>query len=164
MSFELGEGHFDGIEVGAVGWQEQEPCASSFEDGLGLLAFVAGEVIQDDDVTRLKCRRELRLHIGFEDFPVHRAVDDPGHTQTVAPQRRNERLRLPMPEWRVRSEALSSPSPSAQPRHLRRGRRLVDEYQAVRLLTHPRLAVAPPDSTLFSHIIAAGFACQQCFF
>ncbi len=41
MRLELGERHFDGIEIWAIGWQEQEPRAARFEDGFGFLALVA---------------------------------------------------------------------------------------------------------------------------
>jgi hypothetical protein len=74
MGFELGKGHFDGIEVGAIGREEQEPCAAFLEDGGDLLALVAGEVVEDDDVTRLQCRSQL---LRLEDLAVHRPVDDP---------------------------------------------------------------------------------------
>ena len=50
--FEFGEHLFDGIEVGAVGRQEDEVRAFGSGDGASGLAFVAAEVIQDDDIAR----------------------------------------------------------------------------------------------------------------
>lgn len=47
MGFELGERHFDRIEIGTIGRQEEEPCAALPEDGLGFGALVAGEVVED---------------------------------------------------------------------------------------------------------------------
>ena len=67
MGLELGKGHFDRIEVWAVGRQEEEPGAALLEDRLGLFALVAGEVVEDDHVARLQRRRELGLDIGVED-------------------------------------------------------------------------------------------------
>jgi hypothetical protein len=46
MGFEFGEGHLDGIEIGAVGRSEEEPRAPLLEDGGGFLAFVAGGCCQ----------------------------------------------------------------------------------------------------------------------
>jgi hypothetical protein len=85
MGLELGKGHFDGIEVGAIGREEEEPCATFLEDGGGLLALVAGEVVEDDDVTRLQCRGQLRLYVRLGDLAVHRPVDEPRRGQTIAP-------------------------------------------------------------------------------
>ena len=50
VRLELGEGHFDGIEVGAVGRQKHEPGASLADGLFGGRAFVGGQVVQDDDV------------------------------------------------------------------------------------------------------------------
>jgi len=107
MGLEFGERHFDGIEIGAVGRQEQEPCAAFFEDGSGPFAFVAREIVQDDHVTRLERRSELGLNIGFEDTPVHRAVDHPGRGQAIMAQRRDEGLGSPVTEGSLHLEALS---------------------------------------------------------
>lgn len=84
MSFELGESHFDGVEVGTVGRQEKEPGATVLEDGLGLFALMAGQVVEDDDIARPQGRGELCLDVGFEERPVHRALDDPRGGQPVA--------------------------------------------------------------------------------
>ena len=49
-SFDLGEGHLDGVEVGTVGRQEQDAGAcglDGFSDGDGL---VGRQVVEDDDV------------------------------------------------------------------------------------------------------------------
>jgi hypothetical protein len=45
QSLELGECHFDGIEVGGVWRQEEEPCADVFQDRGGLRAAVGGKVM-----------------------------------------------------------------------------------------------------------------------
>ena len=49
MCFEFGEGQFDRIEIGRVGRG----------DGPDLFAFVARQVVEDEAVTELECRREL---------------------------------------------------------------------------------------------------------
>jgi len=164
MCLELGEGHFDRIEIGAVWRQEQEPSAPLFEDCCGLFAFVAAQIIQDDDVTWLKRRGELGFDIGLEDLPVHRSVDNPRRRQTVAAQGGDEGLGPPMTEWSARPEALTSTSPAVQPRHLRRRSRLVDEDKPMRFLAHPGLPMPSPDLTVACDLSAIGFAGQQCFF
>ena len=64
MCLELGKGHLDRVEVGAVGRQEKEPGAFCLEDGFGLFAFVAGQVVEDDDVARPQGGSKLGLDIG----------------------------------------------------------------------------------------------------
>ena len=81
MGLEFGEGHFDGIEVGAVGGQKHEPSAALADGLFGGLAFVGGQIVQDDDVAFLQCWDELGAHIGLEDRPIHRRVDDPRRSQ-----------------------------------------------------------------------------------
>ena len=56
--FELGEDLFDGIEVGAVGRQEDEVSAFGSDDGASGLTFVAAEIVQDDDIARRGSERE----------------------------------------------------------------------------------------------------------
>ena len=83
MGLELGEGHFDGIEIGAVRRQEHEPRATRLEDRFGFLALVAREIVEDDHVARFERRGELGFDIGFEDVPVHRGIDNPGRGQAI---------------------------------------------------------------------------------
>jgi len=164
MGLELGEGHFDRVEIGAVGRQEQEPGAAFLEDGLGLLAFMAGKVVEDDYIAWLERRGELGFHIGLEDIPVHRSIDDPRRRKTVAPQGGDKGLSTPMPERGSRFEPLPSASPAAQARHLRGCPRLIDEDKAMWLLAHPRLPMPSPNLAVTRYLSAIGFACQQCFF
>src|ERR1700735_5078930 len=46
MRLEFGEAHFDGIEVGAVGGQKDEPSAPLADGLLGGRAFVGGQVVK----------------------------------------------------------------------------------------------------------------------
>ena len=63
MRLEFGEGHFDGIEVGAVGRQKQQPSAPLADGLLGGRAFVGGQVIQADGVD------DARTGIGLKGEP-----------------------------------------------------------------------------------------------
>ena len=62
--FELGEDLFDGIEVGAVGRQKDEVGAFVSDDGAGGLAFVAAEVVQNNDIAGREGRGEDFLDVG----------------------------------------------------------------------------------------------------
>ena len=99
--FELGEHLFDGIEVGAVGRQEDEVGAFGSYDGASGVAFVAAEVVQDDDIARRESRGENLLDVEEEDFAVDRAIDHPRRINPVVAQRGDESQGLPMAVGRV---------------------------------------------------------------
>ena len=61
---ELGEGHLDRIEVGAVGRQEAQLCASALDGVTHGNRLVGGQVIHDDNVTWRECWHQHLLHIG----------------------------------------------------------------------------------------------------
>src|SRR5580704_5061880 len=88
--FELGEDLFDGIEVGAVGRQEDEVGAFGSDDGASGLTFVAAEVVQDDDIARREGRSENLLDVEEEGFAVDRPVDPPRRINSVVAQRGDE--------------------------------------------------------------------------
>jgi hypothetical protein len=96
VRFEFGEG-LDGIEVRAVGRQEEQPSASLADGLFGSGTFVRGQVVQNDDVALLQCRGELGAHVGLEDRAVHRGVDDPRRSQRSAAQSCDEGLGLGLP-------------------------------------------------------------------
>jgi len=78
QSLELGEDLLDGVEVGGVFGQEDEPGADS-SDGLPHpLPLVGAEIVEDHSVARLEGRDEELLDIGAETFAVDRAVEQAG--------------------------------------------------------------------------------------
>lgn len=83
MGLEFREGHLDGIEIGAVSRQEQEPAAALLQGLCRAWTFVGGQVVEDDNSPRIKCRDQLRLDIGIESRAVHCAVDHPWRDQGV---------------------------------------------------------------------------------
>src|SRR3984885_2885261 len=54
MGLELGEGHFDWIEIWTIGGQEQDPCAPGANGLVSGRAFMGRQVVHDDDVARLE--------------------------------------------------------------------------------------------------------------
>jgi len=113
VGLEFGEYHLDRIEVRAIGRREEEPCTPGLEDGRGFLAFMAGEIVEDDDVAGIEGGSELRFDIGFESRTVHGAVDDPWRGQSVAAQGSDEGLGFPMTKGCPRFEALVAARPSS---------------------------------------------------
>ena len=73
--FELGEGHFDRVEVRIVGWQRQEPGPDIAQDFGRFWAFVAGQIVQNEHIAALQGGGKLGLDVEVEQVPVDRAVD-----------------------------------------------------------------------------------------
>lgn len=129
QSFEFGKGHFDWIEIGRIGGQEEEPGAFRFDQLISPVAFVEADVVEDDDVAARQRRGELCLDPSFEDAPVHRCIDDPRRGQAMAAQTGDEGLRPPLAEGRVRAIALAFGCPSGALGQLGIGRCFIDKDQ-----------------------------------
>jgi hypothetical protein len=164
MGLEFGEGHLDRIEVGTVRREEEEPGPALLEDGLGLRALVAGQVVEDHHVARLQARCQLGLDVDVEGLSVHGVIDHPRRDQAIASQSGDEGLRGPVSERRPGLQAGTAARAAAQTRHLGRRAGLIEEDQTVNLLTHERLAPPLPVVTRLTHVLAPGFRRQQRFF
>ena len=139
--FELGEDLFDRIQVRAIGWEEQEACASCPDGGADGGILVAGEVVQDDDVAGRKRRAELLLDPGGEAFTVDRLIEDAGRVDPVAAQRGDEGHRLPMAIGHLGMKSLAFGRPAPQGGHVGLGPGLVDKDEAPRV--RPGLELLP---------------------
>jgi hypothetical protein len=107
---------------------------------------------------------QLGFHIGLEDLPVHRTVNDPRSGQAVMAQSGNERLGSPVAKGGLHLEPLPPPRPTSQPCHFGGRAGLVDKHQPFRALLHPRLTVLLPHPPRPNYISAFGFVRQQRFF
>ena len=88
-------------------------------DGLfGGGAFVFGQVDMVGDVAFLQRWDEVGAHVGVEDRPIHRRVDDPRRGQGAAAQSGDESPGIPMAEGGLGAKALAPLAASARPGHL----------------------------------------------
>lgn len=164
MCLDLGKGHFDWIEIRAIGRQEQKPRSSLFQDFGGFCAFVNGKVIQDDNVTWRERGSQLGLDIGIEGYPVHGVVNDPWGSQTIATQSGDEGLRSPMSKWRIHMQSLTARASTTQAHHLRVHGCFVYENKTMWFQPHHGLALGDPDITIQPNCRACAFRCHQGFF
>jgi len=104
---ELGEELLDGIEVGAVGRQEEQMRAGLADGAAGGLSLVAAEIVEDDDVALCERRGEDLFGVEREEFAVDRAVDDEGRIDTIDPEGSDESERLPVTMRRAGLKTLS---------------------------------------------------------
>src|SRR3984893_4953182 len=112
--FELGEDLLDRVEIGAIGREEEQPCAGSPDRGANGLALVAAEIVENDNVAWLQRGDEDLLDIEAEQLAIDRTIDDPWRVDPVVAQGGEEGHRLPMAVGRLGLKPLAAQPPSAQ--------------------------------------------------
>jgi hypothetical protein len=100
-SLQFGKGHFDRIEIRTVGREEAEVCSGLLDRGAHVRVFVAGEVVEHDDIARPERRHQDLLHVGAERDGIHRTVEHRRGGHLGGPERRDDGVRLPMATRRV---------------------------------------------------------------
>ena len=126
---ELGKSLFDGIEVGAVGRQEEEPGAGGADRLAHGLAFVAAEIVEDDDVTGWEGRNQELLDLGQELLAVDWAPEETRCIDPVMTQGGEEGERAPTAMRRLADQPVAARTPAAQGGHVGLGPGLVDKNQ-----------------------------------
>jgi hypothetical protein len=159
--FELGKDLFDGVEIGAVGRQEDElgtGAADGLADGL---AFVAAQVVHDDDIARAERWHQELLDIGEEGLAVDGAVEHAGRVDPFMAERSEEGQRLPFTVWHLGHEPLPARRTAVRAGHVGLGPGLVDEDEP--LGVKPALILFPlrPPARDPRTILLAG---EQAFF
>jgi hypothetical protein len=127
--FELGEGLLDWVEIRTVGRQEEELGADGADGFAHGTAFVAAEIVHDDDVAGGERRRQDLLDIGEEALAVDRSIDDAGCIDPVGAQCGEERQRPPAAPRDFRNQPLAARTAAMGTRHIGFGPGLVDEDQ-----------------------------------
>jgi hypothetical protein len=131
--FELGKDLLDWVQIGAVGRQEQEPCADAPDCVADGGPLVAGEIVHDDDIARRECRDEALLNIIKEAVAVDRLVQHTGRVDTVTAQGGEEGHGFPMTVWGFGMKPLALGSPAPQRSHVGLGPSFVNEDEPRRI-------------------------------
>ena len=92
---DLGECLLDRIEVWGVGRQERELGAGREDRVACCLRSMATEVVEDDDVARVKLRNQELLDVGAEDDAIDRSVDDAWRGERIGSESGEEREGAP---------------------------------------------------------------------
>ena len=142
--FKLGEDLLDWVEVGRIGWQEQEVRARLFDHAPCRLALMAVKIVHDDDVPWFEGGDEDLLNIGFKTLPVDRPVKDKRRCEAVTAQGRDKGQGFPVAMRQLDGKALSLPAPAPQAGHIGLDPSLIDEHQAVDV--DPALVFPPPEA------------------
>lgn len=158
---EFGKDLLDGIEVGAVGRQEEEvrPCGP--DGATHGLSLVAAEIVEDDDVALGERGHEDLLDIEGEELAVDRPVDDPRRIDTVAAQGGDEGQGFPVAVWDRRSEPPATRRPAPERRHIRLDPGFIEKDQPTGF--DPML-MGLPSQPLAGNVHSRLLSRQNCFF
>ena len=140
---QFGEGQFDRIEVGTVGWQKSQQCAGLLNRSAYLRLLVGGEIVQHHDIAWAQRRDEDLLDVRAERHVVDRAIEDGGRRHFRGAQRRHHRVRLPMAARRVIGNARPAKTARVAAQQIGRHARFVHEDVLARLVERLRLAPLP---------------------
>jgi hypothetical protein len=97
--FHLGEDLFDGIEIGALGRQEEQPRADAADCGSDGLGLVAAKIVHDDDVSWFEASKQVLFNIGQEAFAIDGPVEDARRRHLITTKRTNECQGFPVAMW-----------------------------------------------------------------
>ena len=139
---QFGEGLLDRIEVRAVGRQKPEPRAGLCDGVAHRRLFVHRQVVEHDHIARVQRRHQDLLHVGPEAVVIDGPIEHGGRRHRRGPERRDDRVRLPVPAGRVIADARPAPAARIAANQIGRNARFIHEDVLVR--EPDRLAVVPP--------------------
>ena len=125
---ELGESLLDGVEVGAVGREEAQGCASRFDQLAHRSTLVARQIVHDDDIAGPQFGDEHLTDIGFEPVAVDRPVEHHRCNHAGHAQCRDQRGRLAVTVREAHPQALAPGAAAMAAGHIGRGPGFVDEH------------------------------------
>lgn len=151
----------DGVEIRTVWRQEHQPRTGGLDQRLCRRAFVAGKVVEDDDVTWFQCRDKHLADIGLEPRAIDRPIDDQRRNHSGVAQARDQRRRLAVTVRDCHPQPLTFGASSVGARHIGRRPCFIDEDEAgrikIELLVKPTLALLQNVRTALLYRVACLF-------
>jgi hypothetical protein len=130
VGFELGECHFDRVQIGRILREEQDSRAACADRRLGGVgALVDGKIVENDNVAGLQYRRELGFDIAVERVAIHRTREHPRGGEALVTLGCDEGLRAAAAERRLHVQPPTAQGAPTQARHSCRDRGLIEEHQ-----------------------------------
>jgi len=144
VGLKFGEGHFNGVEIGAVGRKVKQGGPGGLDGELDAFDLVGGEVVADDQVAREQFRAQHFVQVSQEGRAIHGAIEQPRGGEAIVAQRGDEGGTLPVPMRHGGQAALAALASPVKAGHLGIKPGLVQEDQPAnipgRLLLAPNLA------------------------
>ncbi len=159
--FQLRERHLDRIEVRAVGREKSDVRARGFDGRAHLGLFMDGEIVEHHDITALERRDQHLLHVGPKAGVVEGPIEHGRRREPVGLQRRDDRVRLPMPAWRVIAQPHPAETAPVAAQQIGRDAALIDEDVLPRVAERQPLA---PTASLSGDVGAPLFVGVYRFF
>lgn len=116
--------------------------AACTDGGTHGAAFVATEVVHDNDVAGLQRGHEDLRHVGKKTLTVDRPVEHARSRDAVMAQTCEKRQRLPVTMWNLRDQPLAAGRTPMRTGHVGFGPGFVDEDQTLGI----ELSLMPPPS------------------
>lgn len=151
----------DGVEVRAVGRQEDQMRTRLADRGAHGPALVAAEVVDNEDISRRERRGQDLLDIGGECLAVDRTVEDAWRVDPVGAQGGDEGECPPMPMRGAAGQTLTTRPPAPERGHVGLHPGLIDEDEPPGI--DPPL-MPPPTRPACRDLRALCLAGQQGFF
>ena len=139
--FELGEDLLDGVQVWAIGRQEQKPGTFGANGGSDRGFLVAGKIVQHHNISLLERRAKLLFDPGGETGSVDRLVENEWCIDPITSKCRDEGHGFPVAIRHLGMQALPHRRPAAQRRHVGLCPGLINKDQARRV--NPALIFLP---------------------
>jgi uncharacterized protein YPO0396 len=105
--FEFAECHFDGVQVGRIGWQIKKLRTYRFNRLLNASDFMHRQIVHDDDIAALERWGKALLYISKKHRPIHRAIKHERRRHPALAQTRHESDCLPVSVRRVADQTLA---------------------------------------------------------
>ena len=123
----------DRVQVRAVGRQVPDLRPGRRDQLSHPRTFVAGEVVQHDDLTAMQRRQQNPLDIDLESIAVDRPVQRPGSMDPVEADRREHGRGFPVARRGGRQQPPATRTTAVRADHVRLGPAFIDESQASRV-------------------------------
>ena len=142
--FQFRERHLDRVEVGTVGRQKADLRARGFDGCAHLGLFVDSEIVEHHDITASQGRGQHLLDVGPKACVIDGPIKDGRRRQAGGPQRRHDRVRLPMPAGRVIAQAHAAETAPVAAQQIGRNAAFIDEDVLPRVAQRQPIAPATP--------------------
>jgi len=142
--FDFAPQGLDGIEVGRIGREVQQPSADRFEGFPDAWDFVRRPIVQNDYLAGVQGRREPLLHPSPEHFTVQGALKKPRSTGTLQTNAGDQGAGLIVSLRDARSQSCAAQRAAPQPGHLGVGSAFVHEHPTGRGLDRQLLMPTRP--------------------
>ena len=131
--FELGEGFFDGVHIGTVGWEISQLRARRLYELFDPRPLVGGEIVHDDGFAGRERGDEACLQPILEQRGIDRSVESPCRRQAAKAESGDQSHRFVVAVRDGGPQAESAPATSAFAREICGGSCLVNENEFRRI-------------------------------